>query len=57
MLIVDGVPSLELRSKLVVDLIVEVQPSECPDAWIGLGNVVDKIFEMQSQAAGVVEQE
>ena len=57
MLIVDDAPSVEARSKLIVHLIVEVQPSECPDAWIGLGNVVDKIFEMQSQAADAVEQE
>ena len=55
--IVNSVPSLEIRSKLIVDLIVEVQPSECPDAWTGLRNINDKIFEMQSQTADVVEQQ
>ena len=44
MLIVDGVSRLEVRSKLIVDIVVEVQPIACPDAWIELRNVVDKIF-------------
>ena len=57
MLVIDGVSGLDVRGELIVGLIVEVQPSECSDAWIRLRNVADKIFEIQSQAADVVEQE
>ena len=57
MLIIDGVPRLEVRGELIVDIIVEVKSSERPDVWIELGNVVDQIFEMHSQTADVVQQE
>ena len=48
MLIVDGVARLEVRSELVVGVIIEVQSSECPDVWIGRRIVLYQIFEMHS---------
>ena len=48
MLIVDGVARLEVGSELIVDLIVEVQSSECPDVWIGGRDMLYQIFEMHS---------
>ena len=44
MLIVDGVPRLEVRSELIVGVIVEVESSEYLDVWIGRRNVLDQIF-------------
>ena len=57
MLIIDGVPRLEVRGELIVDIVVEVKPSERSDVWKGLRNVVDQIFEMHSLTADVVQQE
>ena len=48
LLIVDDLSRLEVRSKLIVDVIVEVKTSERPDVRIGGRNVADKIFEMHS---------
>ena len=55
LLIVDGAARLEVRGELIVDIIVEVKASECPDVWIGLRNMLHQIFEMHSQTADVVE--
>ena len=57
MLIVDGVARLEVRSKLIVGVIIEVRSIEFPDAWMGLRNVVDKIFEMHLQTVDALEHE
>ena len=57
MLIVDVVPRREPRGELIIDIIVEVQFSECPDVWVGRRNVTDEIFEMHSHIVVVVEQE
>ena len=57
MLIVYGVSRLGVRSELIVNIIIEVESSECSDVWIGRRNVNDQIFEMHSQTADVVDQE
>ena len=57
MLEVDGLARLEVGSELVVAVIVEVQSSECASVWIGRRNVADKISEIHSQTADVVQQE